>query len=186
MSKRDDAYYAGLSDAVEAGDYEAVGPVEFGPAGRAMRLSLIVLYIPEPSLDHAARFYGAILNAEPVKEQHGNGPAHWSITCPTTSLVIEVYPAATRPATATRLEWRGDASAAVQRLTEAHALPEPHGSGGWWVTDPAGNTVVVLGTDAEVATANRRRAAELIGRPLPVSEHERELYEAEGRTPPAD
>lgn len=29
---RDDAYYAGLSRAVEAGDYEAIGPLERGPA----------------------------------------------------------------------------------------------------------------------------------------------------------
>lgn len=186
MIERDDAYYAGLSDAVEAGNYRAAGPVEFGPAVGAMRLSLIVLYVPPPSLDRAAEFYGAILNAEPVREHHGNGPEHYSITCPATDLVIEVYPAATRPATANRLEWRGDASAAVERLVEAHAAPEPHGSGGWWVTDPAGNTVVLLGTDAEVATANRRRAQELVGRQLPVSAHERELYAAEGRTPPED
>lgn len=185
MNERDATYYAGLSAAVEAGNYRAAGPVEFGPAVGAMRLSLIVLYIPEPSLDRAARFYGALLGVEPVQEQHGVGPVHYSITSAGTGLTIELYPAATRPPTSTRLEWRGsDAKAAVERLIEAHAAPEPHGSGGWWATDPAGNTVVLLGIDAAVATANRRRAAEIIGRPLPVSGHEAELYRAEGMEPP--
>lgn len=148
-----------------------------------MRLSLIVLYVPEPSLEPAARFYGALLGGEPIQEQHGDGPVHRSVTCPATGLVIELYPAVSRPVTATRLEFRGpEVKDAVQRLADrAHALPEPHGSGGWWVTDPAGNTVVLLGVDAAQATANRRRAQELIGRALPVSEHERE-----GATPPED
>ncbi|SKR42887.1 Uncharacterised protein [Mycobacteroides abscessus subsp. abscessus] len=110
-----------------------------------MRLSLIVLYIPEPTLDRVAKFYGAILDAAPVREQHGSGPVHWSVSCPATGLVIEVYPAGRRPATATRLEWVGDAAAAAERLMDkAFALPEPHGSGGWWVTDPCGNTVVLI------------------------------------------
>lgn len=34
MSKRDAAYYAQFSDAVEAGDYKAVRPVELGPRGQ--------------------------------------------------------------------------------------------------------------------------------------------------------
>ncbi|WP_162625496.1 hypothetical protein [Mycolicibacterium llatzerense] len=71
-------------------------------------------------------------------------------------------------------------------MVEARATPEPHASGGWWCTDPAGNTVVVLGDDAEADTANRRRAQELAGKPFPVSEHEAVLYAAEGRTPPED
>ncbi|MBE5513714.1 hypothetical protein E3G62_001351 [Mycobacteroides abscessus] len=106
----------------------------------------MVLYVPEPSLDRAARFYGALLDAEPVQEKHAAGPVHWAITCPATGLVIEVYPAGRRPATATRLEWVGDAAAAVARLMDqAFALPEKTRDGlGWWVTDPAGNTVVLL------------------------------------------
>lgn len=112
-----------------------------------MRLSLIVLYVPEPSLDRAARFYGALINAEPVQEQHRDGPVHWSVTCPTIGLVIELYPATKRPHTATRLEFRGaDLDGAVQRLMDrAYALPEKTRDGlGWWVTDPCGNTVVLL------------------------------------------
>ncbi|CPS10358.1 Glyoxalase-like domain [Mycobacteroides abscessus] len=169
-----------------------------------MRLALIVLYVPEPALDLAAAFYAAILDTEPVQERHRSGPIHWSISSRLTGLTVEVYPAATRPATATRLTFRGpDVHDAVQRLVDVHALPEPHGSGGWWVTDPAGNTVVLLGSSsydrlteplgltlgtatAEEATANRRHASELIGRPLPVSEYEAELYRADGRTPPED
>ncbi|QQG95910.1 hypothetical protein HBE99_02710 [Mycobacteroides chelonae] len=112
-----------------------------------MHLSLMVLYVPEPVLDRAARFYGAILDAEPVAEKHGQGPDHWSVTCPETSLVIELYPATSRPHTTTRLEFHGsDANAAVQRLMDhAHALPERTRDGaGWWCHDTCGNTVVLL------------------------------------------
>lgn len=111
-----------------------------------MKLSMIVLYAPEPALDRAARFYGAILDVDPVAEKHGQGPDHWSITCPETGLVIELYPATSRPPTTTRLEFRGDVDAAVQRLTDdAYALPEKTRDGaGWWCHDPIGNTVVLL------------------------------------------
>lgn len=57
-----------------------------------MRLSLIVIYCPAPVLDGARRFYGAVLDAEPAREQHGDGPEHWSIASDGTGLVIEVYP----------------------------------------------------------------------------------------------
>lgn len=170
-----------------------------------MRLSLLVLYVPPPSLDQAARFYGAILDAEPVREQHGGGPVHYSVSSRLTGLTIELYPADRRPVTATRLEFRGpEVKDAVQRLVDrAHALPEPHGGGGWWVTDPAGNTVILKGSaaydrlteplgltpvdvTAEEATANRKRAGEIIGRELPVSEYERSLYRAEGKPVPEE
>lgn len=110
-----------------------------------MRLSLIVLHIPEPSLDFAARFYGALLGSDPVREQHGGLTDRWSVHGD--GLTIALYPADRRPHTATRLEWTGDAEAAVQRLIEqAHALPERHRDGGWWATDPCGNTVRLLST----------------------------------------
>ncbi len=114
-----------------------------------MRLSLIVLYIPEPSWDMAARFYGALLDAAPVREQHGSGPTHWSVTG-ADGLVIELYPAVSRPVTATRLTFTGEADAAVERLIDrAFALPERTRDGkGWWATDTCGNTVVLLGVDA--------------------------------------
>ena len=112
-----------------------------------MKLNLIVLYCPEPVLDRAARFYGAVLDAEPVREKHTSGPEHWSITCPVTGLVVELYPMGRRShATVTRLEFRGpDADAAVTRLMDrAHALPErTRDREGWWVSDPIGNTVVL-------------------------------------------
>ncbi|MBU9767127.1 hypothetical protein FR943_25260 [Mycobacterium sp. TNTM28] len=115
-----------------------------------MRLSLLVIYVPEPSLELAARFYGALLDAAPVREQHGLGPEHYAVTVAETGLVVELYPATKRPHTGTRLEWRGDADAAVQRLMDrAYALPEKTRDGkGWWVSDPIGNTVVLLGVDA--------------------------------------
>lgn len=112
-----------------------------------MHLSLIVLYVPPPTLDLAAKFYGAIFNAEPAAEKHGDGPQHWSVTCPETSLVMELYPAASRPHTATRLEFHGsDVDAAVTRLMDrAFALPERTRDGkGWWCHDTCGNTVVLL------------------------------------------
>ena len=111
-----------------------------------MHLSLIVLYVPEPSLDRTAAFYGAVLDAEPVSEKHGNGPRHWSVTG-ADGLVMELYPAASRPHTTTRLEFRGsDMNAAVQRLIDrAYALPErTRDRAGWWCHDVCGNTVVLL------------------------------------------
>lgn len=111
-----------------------------------MRLSLIVLYVPPPVLDLAARFYGAIFNAEPVAEKHGQGPDHWSVTG-ADSLVIELYPMEQRPPTTTRLEFHGsDVDAAVTRLMDcAHALPERTRDGaGWWCHDPVGNTVALV------------------------------------------
>lgn len=113
-----------------------------------MKLSLIVLYVPEPTLDRAAAFYGAVLDAEPVAEKHGDGPQHWSVTGADGS-VMELYPATSRPHTATRLEFRGaDVDTAVQRLTDkAYALPERTRDGaGWWCHDMCGNTVVLLPT----------------------------------------
>ena len=111
-----------------------------------MKLSLMVLYVPEPTLDRAAKFYGAILDAEPDAEKHGSGPEHFSVTG-TDGLVIELYPATSRPHTTTRLEFHGpDIDAAVQRLMDrAHALPERTRDGtGWWCHDVCGNTVVLL------------------------------------------
>lgn len=111
-----------------------------------MRLSLVVLYVPEPVLGRAARFYGAMLDAEPAAEKHGDGPTHWSITG-ADGLVMELYPATSRPHTATRLEFRGpDIDAAMTRLMDrAFALPEKtRDSAGWWMSDPIGNTVVLL------------------------------------------
>ncbi len=111
-----------------------------------MTLSLIVFYVPEPTLDRAARFYGAVLDAEPLAERHGQGPDHFSITS-AEGLVIELYPMGERPHTATRLEFRGpDTDAAVRRLMDrACALPErTRDVADWWTNDPIGNTVVLL------------------------------------------
>lgn len=111
-----------------------------------MKLSLVVLYVPEPTLDRAAAFYGAILDAEPVAEKHGDGPQHWSVTG-ADGLVVELYPATSRANTATRLEFRGpDIDDAVTRLMDrAYALPEKTRDGnGWWTNDPIGNTVILL------------------------------------------
>ncbi|GAT03721.1 VOC family protein [Mycolicibacterium fortuitum] len=111
-----------------------------------MRLSLIVLYVPPTTLDRAARFYGAILDAEPEAEKHGSGPQHWSVTG-ADGLVMELYPMGSRPHTATRLEFRGpDIDDAVTRLMDrAYALPEKTKDGnGWWTNDPIGNTVILL------------------------------------------
>lgn len=111
-----------------------------------MKLSLLVIYCPAPVLDRSARFYGAVLDAEPVREQHGeSGPEPWSVTSSETGLVIEVYPSTSRPPTSTRLEFVGDADAAVNRLMDqAWALPEKTRDGaGYWCHDPCGNTVLL-------------------------------------------
>lgn len=102
------------------------------------------MYVPPPSVDLAAKFYGAIFGAEPVAERHGDGPDHWSITGG--GLVIEVYPATTRPHTVTRLEFTGpDAEAAAERLHDVTlGCQQTRDGNGWWDTDPAGNTVVLL------------------------------------------
>ncbi len=109
-----------------------------------MKLSLLVIHCPPPTLDRAAKFYGAILDAEPVIESHAGGPEHWSVTS-AEGLVVEVYPAASRPPTSMRLEFVGDADAAVERLMDhAYALPEKTRDGaGYWCHDPVGNTVVL-------------------------------------------
>lgn len=109
-----------------------------------MNLSLLVLYVPEPTLDRAAKFYGAILDAEPVREQHGEGPVHWSVT--RGGLTIELFPMGDRIHTRSRFEFVGDADAAVERLMDqANSLPERTRDGaGWWCSDPIGNTVVLL------------------------------------------
>lgn len=130
----------------EPSDEEKARIKELTETARPMRLGLMVLYVPPPSLDAAAKFYGAVLDAEPVQEQHGSGPEHCSVTSRMTGVTIELYPATTRPVTATRLEFRGDAAAAVERLMDrAFALPEKTRDGlGWWLHDPCGNTVVLL------------------------------------------
>lgn len=104
-----------------------------------MKLSTIAIYAPEPSFEHAARFYGALLDVQPAHELD-----HYVVAAQ--QLRVKVYPAVTRPYTSTRLEFVGDADAAVDRLVErAWDAPERTRDGsGWWTTDPCGNTVVIL------------------------------------------
>lgn len=111
------------------------------------RLSLMVIYAPEPRLEHAARFYGAVLDVEPVREQHGTGPEHWSVT--RSRLTIELYPAGSGLPTRSRFEFVEDAEAAVERLRDrAHASPERTRDGrGWRCLDPIGNTVILVQDD---------------------------------------
>ncbi|WP_396909864.1 VOC family protein [Mycolicibacterium sp.] len=111
-----------------------------------MNLSLLVIYVPEPSLNRAAQFYAAVLDAEPVREHHGGGPVHWSVTSAGTGLAVEMYPMGSGLPTRSRFEFVGDAEAAVQRLIDrAFALPERTRDGrGFWCHDPIGNTVVLL------------------------------------------
>lgn len=114
-----------------------------------MRLSLIVLYVPPSLMDATAAFYAKLLDVQPVHEQHSTGPEHWSVSSRLTGLVVEVYPAGDRPATRTRMEFRGTTvRETVARLTETGTAVEQVGKYSWRVTDPAGNTVVLGGSAA--------------------------------------
>lgn len=114
-----------------------------------MRLALIVLYVPLERLDATAAFYATVLDAEPVAEKHSTGPEHWSITSRLTGLVVEVYPAGDRPATRTRLKFRGTTvRETVARLTAAGTEVEQTGKHRWKAIDPAGNAVVLGGSDS--------------------------------------
>lgn len=95
--ERDDAYWAGMSAAVEAGEFEIAGPVQYGP--NRVKLTLIVLYVSD--VEASQQFYaglGLILR----REQHDGGPVHYSTKLSGT--VLELYPAGDRPVTRTRLE----------------------------------------------------------------------------------
>ena len=122
-----------------------------------MKLSTIVIYAPEPSFEHAARFYGALLDVQPVHELD-----HYVVAAP--QLQVKVYPAIAHPYTSTRLEFTGDADAAADRLVErAWDAPERTRDGsGWWTTDPCGNTVVILREEAyKTSTSTDTREADL-------------------------
>ncbi|MFN6549568.1 VOC family protein [Mycolicibacterium septicum] len=112
-------------------------------AASPTRLSLMVIYVPDPRVELAAKFYAAVLNVEPRREQHG-GPEHWSVA--RGGLTIELYPVGDRIHTSSRFEFAEDAVGAVARLTDrAFALPERTPDGrGWWCHDPCGNTVILL------------------------------------------
>lgn len=139
-----------------------------------MKLSLIVLYVPEPTLDRAAAFYGAVFDAEPVAEKHGQGPDHFSVTG-ADGLVMELYPATSPPHTATRLEFRGpDMDDAVQRLMDrAYALPEDEGRQGLVGERPdRQHGDPVAGADAELRAATRA-AHTILSAPPTWCPHER-------------
>jgi hypothetical protein len=104
-----------------------------------MNLSTIVIYAPEPSFEYTARFYGALLDAQPVRSLD-----HYAVAAQ--QLQVKVYAAERHPYTATALEFIGDAEAAADRLIErAWDGPEQTRDGrGWWTTDPCGNPVVLL------------------------------------------
>ena len=66
-------------------------------------LTLLVLYVAD--IDEALRFYTAV-GLRFTVEQHGSGPRHYSAALPG-AVVLELYPAGSRPPTRTRLGGSG-------------------------------------------------------------------------------
>ncbi|CPR93820.1 Uncharacterised protein [Mycobacteroides abscessus subsp. abscessus] len=107
----------------------------------------MVLYVPTALLDATAAFYAALLDVEPVTEKHSGGPMHYSVSSGLTGLTIECYPAGDRPATRTRLSFRGTTvRETVARLIAVDVEVKQTGKYRWEALDPAGNTVVLGGS----------------------------------------
>ncbi len=153
MAERDDAYWAGMSESIERGEYTAVGPVELGPAA-PLRLSRITLYTPALVLDHVAAAYAAILNTEPTSGEDERG--EYVEVMGTDGFTIELRPAeAGEVPTVTRLEFRGPgAKEAAERLHEQTGDVQRHLLGGQWDT-VAGNAIRLIGPGEEVSDEER-------------------------------
>ncbi|AUN38653.1 VOC family protein [Tsukamurella tyrosinosolvens] len=66
-----------------------------------MHLNYFVLYVTDP--ETSAKWYESALGLRFTEEQHGSrGPVHYSATLDG-GVVLELYPAATRPLTRTRI-----------------------------------------------------------------------------------
>ncbi|MBS4102837.1 hypothetical protein [Tsukamurella paurometabola] len=163
MTDRDDAYWDGMSRAVERGEYTAVGPVELGPAAAPLRLSRITLYTPALVLRHTAAAYAAVLGAEPVTSTDERGEL--VEVSDAAGFTIELRPVeAGEVPTMTRMEFRGpDAAAAAERLHAETGGVQQHLYGGHWDT-VAGNSVRLIGPGEDVSAEERERIRAAIQR----------------------
>ncbi len=145
MAERDDAYWEGLSESIERGEYTVAGPVELGPAAAPLRLTRIVLYMPAPMLRHVAAAYGAVLNAEPVTSTDERGELVELTDAVGFTIEFRPVEAGEGTPTVTRLEFRGPgAAAAAERLQAETGDVQRHLLGGRWDT-VAGNSIRLVG-----------------------------------------
>lgn len=176
--ERDDAYWHGLSESIEAGECTVAGPIELGPAA-PLRLTRITLYTPAVVLDHVAAAYAAVLNAEPVTGEDERG--RFAEVADAVGFTIElrpVEPGAGLP-TVTRLEFRGvGAKAAADRLHAETGDVQQHLFGGHWDT-VAGNAVRLIGPGADVSAEEQERIRDAIQRGELESELDRMNEERE-------
>ncbi len=163
MAERDDAYWDGMSRAVERGEYTIAGPVELGPAAVPLRLSRITLYTPAPVLRHAAAAYGAVLGVEPVTSTDERGELV-EVT-DAAGFTIELRPVEAGEApTVTRMEFCGHgAKAAAERLHAETGGVQRHLYGGRWDTI-AGNSIRLIGPGDEMSAEERARIGEAVQR----------------------
>ncbi|KXO98393.1 Uncharacterised protein (plasmid) [Tsukamurella tyrosinosolvens] len=129
-----------------------------------MQLSRITLYTPAPALQHAADAYAAMLDTEPVASSDARGDLV-EVT-DESGFTIELRPSlpGERPATATRLEFRGrDAAVVAERLHDQTGGVQRHLYGGSWDT-VAGNSVRLIGPDEDVSPEERARVGAAIAR----------------------
>lgn len=165
MAERDDAYWEGMSRAVERGEYEVVGPLELGPAAAPLRLTRITIYTPPPAvLRHAAVAYAAVLGVEPTSGEDERGP--YTEVTDAVGFTIELRPVEPGEGapTVTRMELRGPgAKAAAERLHEQTGGVQRYLYGGRWDTI-AGNSVRLIGPGEDVSAEERERIREAIQR----------------------
>jgi Protein of unknown function (DUF2442) len=82
-------------------------------------LDLLVLYVDD--LERSRWVWQILTGREPDREQHGDGPIHWSVPM-ANGTVLELYPAGGRPPTRTRLQLTvSDAGAVADTIRVADA-----------------------------------------------------------------
>lgn len=96
-----------------------------------MHLNYLVLYARDPAA--SAEWYADALGLHFTREQHGDGPVHYSAEIGGT--VLELYPSGDRPVTRTRV---------------GLVVPDPFGvaPSPTVITDPDGNRIEVRATSA--------------------------------------
>ncbi|MFE3758505.1 VOC family protein [Nocardia tengchongensis] len=101
-------------------------------------LFLLVLYVED--IEASREFYAA-LGLGLVREQHGRGPVHYSVTLDGGE-VVELYPRGARPATRVRLGLTvPDIDAAIESVRQLNSDIRAHDDSSAIVVDPDGNSI---------------------------------------------